>query len=376
MLLLVLLMGGGKGLKNGLVQLFKDDASNSVWIEPGATFEAYEGLPSGRVIRLEAHDLEALAKIPGFENVTPRHALPPETRLSYGARSGVFPVFGVHEGYAVVERTIPVKGRLISPRDVAEARPVVLLGERPAELLFGRKDPIGKQISLAGAPFTVVGVFTDAGGEGELRRVFIPYPALRRAFDSSGHVQLIMGTVRQGFSAQDLRDQIVRVLAERHRFSPSDRSAVSVWLAEEAFRKLIVLGRGIEVAVLVIGLGTLLSGMIGVSNILFVSVRERVREFGVRRALGATPQSILRLVLLEATFLAGTAGGFGLLCGLGLLAAARGAGLETETFQDPALSPMAGASALAVLIVSALVAGAFPAREAARLSPAEALRDG
>lgn len=376
MLLLALLLGGGVGLRNGLLQLFKDDAANSIWVEPGLTFEAHEGLPAGRAIRFDPGDLAALSRIPGFENVSPRQPLPAGTRLTRGARAGVFPVYGIHPGYAAIEQTIPVSGRLISPRDVAEARPVALLGERAAELLFDREDPLEKTISIGGAPFTVIGVFTDAGGEGEVRRVYIPYSTLQRTFDSSGRVDLIVGTTRAGFEAREIRAQIVRRLAERHRFAPDDVAAVDLWLAEEEFRKLTALARGIEIAVWIVGLGTLLSGMIGVSNILFVSVRERVREFGLRRALGATAGSILRLVLVEALVLAGVAGGIGLLCGLGLLSAARSAGFETDTFRDPSLSPEAGAGALLVLLLSALVAGAFPAREAARLSPAEALRDG
>ena len=165
-----------------------------------------------------------------------------------------------------------------------------------------------------------------------------------------------------------------RLFARRMRFDPNDRGAVDIWVAEQDYKKFTTLLRGIDAAVVFVGLGTLLSGMVGISNILFVSVRERTTEFGLRRALGATAASVMFMVLAEAVMLALMAGGLGLLVGVGLVGLARRANLRSDYFRDPSIDLRTGLAALGVLVVTAVAAGYFPAREAARMNPNEALR--
>jgi putative ABC transport system permease protein len=175
-------------------------------------------------------------------------------------------------------------------------------------------------------------------------------------------------------ATESVRRRVVRLLAQRHHFDPADDGPIQMWFSQEEYQKLETLLRGIDIGILVVGLGTLISGMIGVSNILFVSVRERAQEFGTRRALGATAHSILRFVLAEALVLATLAGGLGLAAGMGAVELAKYYELRSDYFRDPGLELSTALIALGTLIVTALVAGYFPAREAARMQPIDALR--
>jgi putative ABC transport system permease protein len=373
--MVTLLLASGTGMRNGLNRLFSSDAVNSVWIEGDRTSQVFEGLGAGRPIVLNIADIEALiAAVPELENISPRQPLPDLVALSYGTKSVALPVFGIYPGYSQAEKIILTRGRLINQLDQERARKVVVLGERSRELLFGRSDPIGESVNIGGTAFQVVGEFTDQGGERETRRAMIPYSALAGTFDPSGKVGFIVATLRDGVLPARARHNARRVIARKHRFSPEDVQALGLWFTEEEYRKVMALMLGIDTAIFVVGLGTLISGMVGVSNILFVSVRERAAEFGLRRALGATPNAVLRLVLAEAVILATAAGGVGLAIGLGLVEFVKKAKIESEFFYRPAVDTGTALFALGVLILTSLVAGYFPAREAARANPIDALR--
>lgn len=374
-LMLVVLLGGGRGLRNGLDKLFADTATNAAWINVNRTSVAFEGLGAGRQLMLTIDDVEAVARgVPELENVSPRHSAPAGLTFTRGTRNGAFPTYGIYPGYSVVERTQVLRGRLLNELDVARARRVVILGSRVVQTLFGSGEAVGQQVDIGGVPFLVVGTFTDAGDEGELRRVFMPYSTLAQTFDARRVVNVMTATLRPGASPERATARIRRLLARRKRFDPDDRVAADAWFAEREFKKFVTLMRGIDIAVIVVGLGTLVSGMVGISNIMFVSVRERTAEFGLRRALGATPATVMAMVLSEAVALALVAGGLGLLVGVGLVEAARRAELRSDYFRDPSIDLRTALTALGVLVATAVVAGYFPAREAARLNPNEALR--
>lgn len=374
-LMLVVLLGGGRGLRNGLDKLFADTATNAAWINVNRTSVGFEGLGAGRQLTLSIDDVEAVARgIPELDNVSPRHSAPAGLTFTRGTRNGAFPTYGIYPGYSVVERTQILRGRLLNELDVARARRVVILGSRVVQTLFGAGEAVGQQVDIGGVPFLVVGTFTDAGDEGELRRVFMPYSTLAQTFDARRLVNVMTATLRPGASPERVTARVRRLLARRKRFDPDDRAAADVWFAEREFKKFVTLMRGIDIAVIVVGLGTLVSGMVGISNIMFVSVRERTAEFGLRRALGATPATVMAMVLSEAVALALVAGGLGLLVGVGLVEAARRAELRSDYFRDPSIDLRTALTALGVLVATAVVAGYFPAREAARLNPNEALR--
>jgi putative ABC transport system permease protein len=373
--MVTLLLAGGTGLRNGLNRIFESDAVNSVWIEGDRTSQVFERLGAGRQIVLNIEDVEALIEgVDELENVSPRQPLPNGITLTRGTKNVGVPVFGIFPGYSQAEKTVLTRGRLINELDLQRARKVIVLGERASELLFGRENPVGDSVDIGGTAFQVVGVFTDAGGERETRRAIIPYTALSGTFDPSGKTQFIVATLKDGVSPARARAHARRVLARKHRFSPEDAQALGLWFTEEEYRKVMMLMRGIDLAIFVVGLGTLISGMVGVSNILFVSVRERAAEFGLRRALGATPASVLRMVLAEAVLLALLAGGVGLGIGLSLVQFAQKADIKSDFFEHPNVDTRTALFALGVLVLTSLLAGYFPAREAARANPIDALR--
>ncbi|MGD9850576.1 MAG: ABC transporter permease [Nitrospirales bacterium] len=375
-LMVVVLLGIGKGLERGIAQIFKDDAYNSIWIRGAKASIPYAGLNPGRPIILTIHDLEALkTAIPGIENLTPRKQLKTEIPVKFGRKTGAFEIQGIYPGNNVVEKTILVEGRLINPLDVAEARRVAVIGARVVEILFGESaHPVGQRIDIHGTSYLVVGTFTDVGGEGELRRIYLPFTAFQRSFDPSPDIEWLIFTVKDGFYSYPHEDRVLALLAERHRFSPSDRGALDIWNVIEDYKKFQSLFFGIHVFVMVVGMGTLFAGLVGVTNVMFIAVKERTREIGIRKALGATPRTILGMILQEALMLTLISGYLGLVAGIGVIELLRSFGIEAEYFRDPEVDLGMAFGALFVLIIGGVAAGLIPARYAARIHPIEALR--
>ena len=337
MLVLILLLGASNGFANGLERLFVDEAATSVWIDGYKTTTSHKGLPAGRPIELTIDDVHALAgAVPGLRSLSPRHPLPAEIVLSHKGRRGSFPVFGIYPGYAAVERTEVSSGRLLNDLDVKNARKVAVLGKRAAEVLFARPETaVGQRIHIGGERFLVVGVFRDAGGDAEMRRVFVPYAVLPRAFDASRRTATITGIADPEVSPALLRSRVARILAARHHFAPDDHGALEVWVAMEERGDITAFPRGVRIGVLFFGLGILITAMSGVSNILLVSVRERTSELGLRRALGVSANHVYTLVVAEAVLIGGVCGTLGAGVGLALLGLARDLGFQTHYLQNP-----------------------------------------
>jgi putative ABC transport system permease protein len=374
--MLILLLAAGTGLEHGILTLFRDDAVNSVWLRGRKTTLPYHGLNPGRRIRLSIDDVLALqAHLDGIDHVTPRKRLPNDPIVRYHNNSGNFEIQGIYPTYAVIERTLLREGRLLNWLDIQQQRQVAVIGERVVEVLFkDSTSPVGQHILINGIPFLVVGTFTDAGGEWELRRIYIPYPTLNQVFNLSRDVDYMVFTTQPGQSLRALQEPIRRYVAERYRYDPKDRVAFSLWSREEVYQKYLALFRGIRLFVGLVGLGTLLAGMLGVSNMMLVSVQERTQEIGLRKALGATPWSIVRLILQEALLLTSMAGYAGLVAGVAVVEGVRRAGLQAHFFRDPQIELSVAVAALLALIVVGLLAGCLPARRAARIRPIEALR--
>ncbi len=375
--MVVLLLGVGTGLERGVTQIFKDDAFNSVWIEGGGkTSVPFDGLPPGRQISLTLRDLELLRSgLPGIENLTPRISVKTTEPVTFDRQSGAFPIWAIAPGNQVVERTQLLAGRLMNQLDISEARRVAVIGSRVAQLLFGEEhDPIGQRIQIQGTNFLVVGTFTDVGGEGELRRIYIPYTAHLRSFDSNPEVTFLIFTVKDGFHAVDFDKQIRTLLAASHRFAVTDYGAVYVWNSLETYRKFQALFLGIHFFVGIVGFGTLCAGLIGVTNVMFIAVKERTREIGIRKAIGATPRKILTMILSESLALTIVSGYLGLLAGVGTIELIRSFGVESEYFRDPEVDLGVAVWALVALVLGGVVAGYVPAQHAARVNIIEALR--
>ena len=374
--MVVLLLGIGKGLERGVYEMFKDDAINSVWVSSYTTSVPYQGFTVGRKISLTIEDLVALEKaIPAMQSVTPRRRVPLQQSIRRLNQEGSFPVFGVYPGYHDIERTLLSQGRLLNELDLEQRRRVIVIGETVAERLFLAGEKIlGASLLIEGINFTVVGVFNDAGGEAENRRIYLPYSTMKRALDNSPVLDFLCFTI-DGMSPQKLEQDIRRVLSARHNFSMADRSAIAVFNAYTEFERIQSLFTGIQVFIVIVGMGSLFAGLVSVSNIMMISVKERRKEIGLRKAIGATPNSIQMLILKEALLVAFISGYVGLVIGIGLIELIRGLGMTATFFRDPEVDTVVALSALIAIVLGGGLAGWIPARQAAQTSPIEALRN-
>ena len=269
-----------------------------------------------------------------------------------------------------------VEGRFLDMPDILLKRKSTVIGKPVAKFLFGDEDPIGQWIDVASVPFQVVGVFGDEGGEEQERQIYVPVSTAQLAFNGVDHLGMISITVGESDSTQAkaITKQIVAQLAERHQFSPDDPQAVRIHDNVEQYERFSKLFWIISFFVVIIGLGTLAAGVVGVSNIMMIAVKERTKEIGVRKALGATPISIIVMITQEAVFLTGVAGLLGLAAGVGFLGLLGSANI-TDFLKEPGIDLRVGIAATIGLVIAGALAGFFPARAAAKVNPIHALRD-
>jgi len=375
--MLIVLLGSGQGLSHGVAYQFRDDAINSIWVFPGQTSAPYKGLQPGRRVQLtnEDHD-EIETGVDGVDHLTARYRIGGTLQVRYRDESQSFDVRSVHPGHLYLEKTLITAGRFLNPLDIAEHRKVAVVGERVAKALFHGDEAIGKEIEINGVAFKVVGRFTDEGGEGEQEKIYLPISTAQRAFGGANKVDMIMMTTGTTPLAETegMAKEVRRRIAERHAFSVDDPRAVFVNNNNEEFDRFMKLMGAIRMFVWIVGLGTILAGVVGVSNIMMISVRERTREIGVRRALGATPWSVVSLVLKESILITSVAGYVGLVLGIGTLEIASRFLPTDGYFIHPEVDLTVAAQATVLLVVAGALAGFFPARRAGALRPVEALR--
>jgi putative ABC transport system permease protein len=378
--MLVLLLGAGKGMQNGVEGEFGAFATNSLWIWNGKTSIAHKGFQPGREINFKDEDLAAIAReIKEVEVVVPRNWLWGEFTLSYKNKNGSFRVMSTSHEYFVVDMVNLTEGRLLNRNDMTESRKVVVIGNRVKEVLFGDKQAIGEYINIKGIFFQVIGVFKKEGNNGRFEeRAFIPFSIYQTVFNPNRNVHNIAMTTKSGASAKDLETQVKKVLAQRHKFSPEDEQAIGMNNNEEEYERFQGLFRAIRMFVWVVGTGTLIAGIVGVSNIMLIIVKERTREIGVRKAIGATPASIVSLIIQESIVITAFSGYLGLLAGVGLLDGVRylidSTGAKLPYFTRPEVDLGVALSATVILVIAGAVAGLIPAIKAARIKPIEALR--
>jgi putative ABC transport system permease protein len=376
--MLIVLLGSGQGLRNGIAYQFRDDAINSLWIYPGQTSVPYRGLQPGRSVQFTNEDHDELSgAINGVEHSTSRFYISGSVNVRRGRETGAFSVRCVHPGHRYVENTILTEGRFINERDVDEYRKSAVIGTRVKAALFGEADAIGEYIEVNGVAFRVVGVFTDEGGEGEQEQVYLPISTAQRAFGGANRVAQIMLTTEDANleRSQAMVGEVTKRLARRHAFAPDDPRAVFINNNTENFQRFVQLMAGIRAFIWVIGLGTILAGVVGVSNIMMITVRERTKEIGVRKALGATPGSIIGLILQESIFITAVAGYVGLVLGVFTLELVAANIQGADFFRNPEVNLPVAIWATVVLVVAGTLAGLVPARRAAAIRPIEALRD-
>src|SRR6185503_12183594 len=257
----------------------------------------------------------------GIEHITSRFFIRGNLTVAYRGETSSFDVRSVHPDHQFLEKTIMLEGRFLNPLDIQEYRKVAVIGTKVKDMLFKGKPAMGEYIKVNGVPFQVVGVFTDEGGEGELEKIYLPISTAQRTYSGGKNIRMMMMTVGDATvgQSQAIADELRNRMAERHDFDPKDERAVSISNAVVEFQRFVNLMGGIRTFVWVIGIGTLLAGVVGVSNIMMIAVKERTREIGIRKAIGATPASVMALVLQEAVLITAVAGYFGLVAGVAVL---------------------------------------------------------
>jgi putative ABC transport system permease protein len=377
--LLVLLIAAGNGLRHGVEWEFRDDATNSISLRRGKTSLPYQGHGPGRPVNFENADLEALrAEVAGIDHMTGRFFLWGGTQISRGHRSAAFDVRGCQPDHQFLEQTIILSGRYINELDVSERRKVAVIGTAVKAALFDQaEDAIGEMINIRGVNFRVVGLFDDVGGDGELRRIYVPLSTAQSMYKGANQLHQIWFTtgVASVAESEDMATRSRQIIAGRHHFDPNDRRAVQASNNLQRFSQLMDIFDWVRTFVWVVGVGTLLAGMVGVSNIMIISVQERTLEIGVRKAIGATPASIVRMILLEALLLTSLAGYLGLVAGVGLVEAVRRYLPENDYIRDPSVDVRVALVATLILVLAGALAGFFPALAAARVRPVVAMRD-
>jgi putative ABC transport system permease protein len=381
--MLILMLGLGRGLEQGTRNNLADLAPRALYVWAQRTGMPYRGLQPGRHVRFENDDVARVAAIPGVEHVSARLRFGgwrDSARVSYEGRTGAVNVLGDMPAYAKIEPLIMVRGRFLNDPDQKEARKVVVIGRQARTVLFEDKNPLGEWIEVNGVHLRVVGELkSQKGGEDGDRMdnsVFLPFSTFQQAFNQPNRVGWFTIGVHPNANSGLVERNVRRVLAERHRVHPEDDQALGSFDAAEQFDKIQGLFRGIRGFVWFVGTLTLFAGALGVSNILLISVKERTREIGVRKAIGATPGSIVRLILQEAMALTLLSGYLGLVAGVAALEAISSylARLEGAPLSRPEVDIQAALFAVGALTIAGAVAAIVPARHAARIAPVEALR--
>jgi putative ABC transport system permease protein len=384
MFMLMVLLGLGAGLERGVVRSLGGMALHSVYVWSQRTSIPYKGLQPGRYVKFNNRDIEAIQRVPGVTYVAPRLQLGgwrEGLNITRGSKTGNFNVVGDVPEFPLVEPLVFKRGRFFNGFDMAEKRKVAVVGESVTKELFEPdQDPVGQYIQVKGVNFLIVGEVKSLkfGDEGEKlsATVFIPFATFQNAFNQRDRIGWFTIGTDPKYPAVWVENAIKLTLAEKHRIHPSDNQAFGSFNAADKFEKIQGLFRGIRLFVWMVGALTLGAGMLGVSNILLITVKERTREIGIRKALGATPGSIVRMVVKESVVLTMLAGYLGLVAAVATLEgfASVLAKLPEAPVSRPEVDFKAALLAQCLLIAAGLIAAIMPARHAARVHPVEALR--
>jgi putative ABC transport system permease protein len=372
--MLIILLGSGNGLENGVKENFKGGAINGVWISSGFTSMQYKGLKTGRRISFTNEDYKMLkTAIKGKDRISSRLFLG-NNLTSYKNNYGSFFLSPCHPDYGYIKEIQIISGRFLNELDIQDFRKVAVIGEKVKSELFKGADTIamGKFININGV------LFRDfSRNDDEQRRIYIPISTAQRVFKGNNIVNQISFTT--GDATPEEADVMIGttrlMLSNKHTYNPDDKQAVEIWNKSEDVRRFNALFSGIRIFIWIIGIGTIIAGVVGVSNIMMIVVKERTKEIGIRKALGATPYSIIALILQEAIIITAFAGYIGLVLGIGILELIARNMPPSEFFRNPEANLSIAMGATILLIVAGTLAGFFPAMRAARIKPIEALRD-
>jgi putative ABC transport system permease protein len=377
--MLVLLLGAGKGLENGIAWEFRDDAVNSIWAWSGLTSVPFAGRGPNRDVRFMNDDFAALKRnVPGIEHLSGRYWYWGEFSVKNGDKHASFDVIGVHPDQRYLEKTLLIAGRYVNERDIAERRKVAVIGSLVQKALYGSADPIGQLVQIRGQPYRIVGIFQDEGGEDELRRIYVPITTAQLVYNDPNRIHTLGLTVGDAdtSASEAIEQNARRLLAKRHQVALGDLRALRTQNNLVRFKKISAVTRWVNGFVWFVSFGTLLAGMVSVSNIMLISVAERTREIGIRKALGATPVRLVGMVLSEAVVITAIAGYAGVVAGVLLVEFAGQKLAEAPFVRNPSVSIGVALEATALIVAAGALAGFFPALRAARVNPIVAMREG
>lgn len=381
--MLVVMLGAGKGLENNVKKDMGGFSTNAIYVWGQRTSMPYKGLQPGRRVQFENADIDMIRQnVADIEYFAPRLQLGGwrgGDNVTRGGKTGDFNVNGDVPDFRHIQTMMFDQGRFINDLDMRDSRKVAVIGPRTYETLYERgEDPIGTHIKIRGVYFTVVGYFKPQGtghrNERLAATIFIPFTTFQYAFNQGNRVNWFAITVPPGKSTEKVESEVRAILAKRHKIDPNDKHAFGSFNMGKKFREISMIFIGIKLLVLVVGLLTLLAGILGVSNIMLIIIKERTKEIGIKKAVGATPWSITSQIVQESTALTAVAGYFGLAAGVLVLE------LLGQLAGDQLLNPQVDLNlafiATAILIFFGAVAGLIPARNAVRINTVQALRGG
>lgn len=383
--MLMILLGSGNGLSNGVAANFMNDAVNAMWIWTGETTIPYQGMKSGRPIQFHNEDQEIVQKVSGVGVSSGRYFMG-NTRYSYNKESGEYTTITCHPELKEVENLIINEGRFINKIDILQKRKVVVLGTDIKQALFKDSTALGEYVNINSVPFKVVGISTEPGSTRN-RNAFMPVSTAQMIFSGSNRLHNLALTINAETleESQAIEDQIRNSLARQHKFDPKDEGAIGLYNKLENYIQTMKIFQAIKIFIWIIGIGTLIAGIVGVSNIMLIVVKERTKEIGIRKAIGASPASVIGLIMLESILITTIAGYIGLVFGTGLMeminyfmvqSAGASAAEQGETiFMNPTVDINIAVYATLLLIVAGAIAGYIPAKRAASIKPIVALRD-
>ncbi|MCW5898665.1 MAG: ABC transporter permease [Flavobacteriales bacterium] len=380
--MLVVMLGMGNGLKNAVMGGFEGFATNSAFIWTMPTTKPFAGFQKGRRFFFDNEDIDLIRRnVEGIEICSPQLQLggwQGGNNVSRGSKVGSFSIYGSEPEVLQVEGVAIAQGRFLNRMDLAQERKVAVVGVEVVKQLFGAEDPLGGHIKINGVYFQVVGVSKKKSsaqmGDNPDAKIYVPFTTFQKAFNSLNQVHWFTIVAEPGVDVARVEKDIRLLMARKHRVDPTDESAFGSWNLQEFYGKMNGLFIGIGGLSWFVGICTLLAGVIGIGNIMLVSIQERTKEIGIRRSMGATPRNITGQIVQEALTLTFVAGYFGLLAGVGVLEAVRNLAGDADFFKNPGVDLFVALVAFAVLIASGLLAGLLPARRALAINAVDALR--
>ncbi len=380
--ILVILLGFGQGFQNGIRKEFEADATNRVWVWTQVTTKEFNGLNPGRNIVLRNSNYEYATTAFADELEYKSGLFRVNASINYKNESGSYGIQGVGPDYQQIENSRMMTGRFLNRLDMDNLQKVVIISKKiKRELMKEVEDPLNEYLQLSGINFKIVGVYADEGGDREENRVYIPLTTAQSVFNGQNKLANLSFTLAPQenfdeavFASKKFTSNLKNYLQSAHQVAPDDNSAINVHSALEEAKRYYTMTNNISLFFWFVGICTIIAGVVGVSNIMLIIVKERTKEIGIRKALGAKPWSIIGMILHESIFVTAFSGFAGLILSMGLLEIL-GPNIEVDYVSNPTVNFSIAMTMVILLIVAGALAGFFPAYRAAKIQPIVALRD-